>query len=89
MNLSKFLGATVATAAVVGAIGLTYAQSTMDKSGTEAPAANSPSVPATPPSGESRPADQSPASSPGSMSTPSNTTDSGTASERVARADRY
>ncbi|HTE14508.1 MAG TPA: hypothetical protein VK642_05480 [Burkholderiales bacterium] len=79
MKVSKLLSAAAATAAVVGAIGFTYAQSSMDKSGVEAPAANQPSTtPATPPSA-------SPSTTPNAN--PS-TTDSGMASERAARADR-
>jgi hypothetical protein len=78
MKVSKLLSTAAATAAVVGAIGFTYAQSSMDKSGAEAPAANQPSTPAIPPSA-------SPSTTP--SANPS-TTDSGMASERVARADR-
>jgi hypothetical protein len=101
MNLSKFFGVTAATAAVVGAMGLAYAQTSTDPNrATESPPAASPSVPSTAPSDTTnRPADRGTTTTPaprGSMdtnrspsaATPGATMDSGTAGERVARADR-
>jgi len=49
MKVSKFLSTAVATATVVGAIGIAYAQTGMDKGGAEAPAATPPSTTTAPP----------------------------------------